>query len=107
MPAVKSFIFQNPLNAAYNEQRMFVVTNYLKTRSFKEVIQLFELGLRDRVSPTIWKNIKKYKTEGLSLILNKDRSGRMRTECTHENINLLQEKLSKFQEYQPESWFEH
>ena len=43
---------------------------------------------------TIWKNVKKYKTEGSSLNLNKDRSGRRRTERLKENINLLQEKLS-------------
>ena len=40
-----------------------------------------------------WKNVKKCKTEGLNLNLNKNRSGRMRTERTQENINLLQEKL--------------
>ena len=42
---------------------------------------------------TFWKNVQKYQTEGSSLNLNKDRSGRRRTECTQENINLLQEKL--------------
>ena len=42
---------------------------------------------------TIWKNVKKYKTEVSSLNLNKDRSDRKRTEPTQENINLLQEKL--------------
>ena len=46
------------------EQRIFVVANYLMTTRFKEVQQLFEQRIRDRVSPTkmtIWKNIKKYK----------------------------------------------
>ena len=42
---------------------------------------------------TIWKNIKKYKTEGSTFHLNKDRSGRRKTERTQENINLIQEKL--------------
>ena len=32
-------------------------------------------------------------TEGSSLNLNKDRSGRRRTERTQKNINLLKEKL--------------
>ena len=66
------------------------------TRSCKEVQQLFEQRFRDRVKPTkmtIWKNVKKYKTEGSSLNLGKSRSGRRRTECTRENINLLQERL--------------
>ena len=48
------------------EQRIFVVTNNLMTRSFKEVQQFFEQRFRDRVLPTkmtIWKNAKKYKIE--------------------------------------------
>ena len=40
---------------------------------------------------TIRKNVNK--TEGSSLISNKDRSGHRRTERTQENINLPQEKL--------------
>ena len=68
------------------------------TRSFKEVQQLFEQRFRGRVSSTkltIWKKKLKYKTERSSLDLNKDRSGRRRTECTYENITLLQEKLTE------------
>ena len=42
---------------------------------------------------TIWKNAKKYKTEGSSLNLNNDTSGCRRTERAQENINHLQEKL--------------
>ena len=42
---------------------------------------------------TIWKNVKKYKTEGSSSNLNKDRSGRRKTEHTQESTNILQEKL--------------
>ena len=54
-----------------SEQRILVVTNYIRTRSFKEVHQLFEQRFRDRISPTemaIWKYVKKYKTEGSSPI---------------------------------------
>ena len=48
----------------------------------------------------IWKNVKKYWTEGLRLNLNKDRLGHRRTERTQENIN-FQEKLIEDLEYQP------
>ena len=77
-----------------SDKRNFVVTNYLRTRSFKEVQQLFQKRLQDRVSlteMTIWKKAKKYKTERLSFSINKDRSGRRSTERTLVNINLLQE----------------
>ena len=50
-----------------------MVTYYLMTGSFKKVLQLFEQHFRKRVSPTkmtIWKSVKKYKTEGSSLDLN-------------------------------------
>ena len=78
------------------KQHIFVVTNYFRIRKFNEVQYLFKQRLRDRVQPTkvtIWKNIEKYKTEGLSINLNKDRSSRKKTERTQEHINLLQEKL--------------
>ena len=39
------------------------------------------------------KNVKKYKTEGSSLNLNKDRAGRRRTESPQENIKLHLEKI--------------
>ena len=44
-----------------SEQRIFVVRNYFRIRSFKEVQQLFEQRFRDTVSPIkiiIWKNAK-------------------------------------------------
>ena len=78
------------------EQRIFVVTNYLKTRSFKNVQQLFEQLFQNRVSPTKMtncKNVKKQKTEGSSYNLIKDRSGRRRIERSQENSNPLQDKL--------------
>ena len=82
------------VNSAINQAR----ANYLRTRNFKEVQQLFEQRFRDRVPPTnmtIWKNVKECKTEGSSLNLNNDRLGRRRTERTQENIN-LQEKLIEY-----------
>ena len=76
-----------------SEQQIFVITNYSRARSFKKVQQLFDKRFRDTVSPllkiNIWKNIKKYKTERLTLNLNKDRSGCRGTEHkpkTQENI---------------------
>ena len=71
-----------------SEQRIF--------RHFNEVQQLFEQRFRDGVSPTIrtiWKNVKKYKTERSTLNLNKNSSGCRRTERTQKSVNLLQEKL--------------
>ena len=41
---------------------------------------------------TIWKMLKSTGLKDQVLSLNKDRSGRMRTERTQENINLLREK---------------
>ena len=79
-----------------NEQRIFVVTNYLKTRRFKEVQQLFEQRFRDGVSPTemtIWKIVKKYKTERLSINLNKDRHVAKQNVHRKRFNYLLQEKL--------------
>ena len=70
-----------------SEQLIFVVTNYLMTRSLKEIPRLFEQRFRDRVSQTkmtIWKIVMKYMTEGSSIYLNKDRSGRKRTEYQTE-----------------------
>ena len=89
-----------------SELRIFVVTNYLRTRSFQEGQQLFEQRFRDRVSPTemtIWRNAKKYKTEGSSLNLNKDRSGNRRTKRSNEKtLIFFRRTLSMIQEYQPE-----
>ena len=88
-----------------NEQRIFVVTNYFKTRSFKEVQQLFEQRIRDRVSPTkmtIWKNVKKYKTKRSSLDPNKVRSGRRRTKIHKKTLIFFKKSLSRIQKYQPE-----
>lgn len=78
------------------EQRIFVVESYLRTGSFKLVQQHFEQRFPERASPTkktIWTNVKKFKTEGTTLNLNKERSGCRRTERTPENINLVREKL--------------
>ena len=79
-----------------SEQQIFVLIDYSRTRSIKEVQQLFARSFRDRVASTefaIRKNVEKYKTEGSCFNLNKYRSGSGKTERTQEYINLLQEKL--------------
>ena len=50
----------------------------------------------------IWENVNKYKTEGSSLNLNKDRLGRWRTESTQETLIFFKKSLSGIQEYQRE-----
>ena len=45
-------IFQNPKMYLSKEQRIFVVTSYLRTGSFKLVQQDFELRFPERASPT-------------------------------------------------------
>ena len=79
-----------------SEQWIFVVANYVRTRSLKDVQQQL---FRDRVASTkitILIFFNKYKSQGSSLNLNKDRLGRRRTERTQKNILLLlQENLIK------------
>ena len=86
-------------------QRIFVVINYLRTRSFNEVQQLFEQRFRDGISPTkitIWKNVEKYNTEGSSLNQNNDNSGRREQNVRTKTLIFFKKSLSKIQEYQPE-----
>ncbi|KAF2358962.1 Protein of unknown function DUF4817 [Trinorchestia longiramus] len=57
------------------EQRIFIVGNFLDSNSIQHVQELFQERFPERNSPskvTIWKNVRKYKTEGTSLNLNKD-----------------------------------
>ena len=78
------------------EQRVFVVTSYLRTGSFKLVQQDFEQRFPKRAlttKKTIWTNVNKFKTEGKTSNLNRERSGCRRTERTRENINRVREKL--------------
>ena len=76
------------------------------TRSLSEVQQLDSLndafGIVSPTEMTTWKNVKKDKTEGSSLNLVKNRSGRSTTECTQENIIFFKKSSSKIQEYQLE-----
>ena len=71
------------------EQRIFVVSKYLETKSYNEIIRAFRVRFPDRVVPyktTIQRNVKKYMEHGTSLNLNKQFSGRRRTARSVENI---------------------
>ena len=78
------------------EQRIFVVTKYHETKSFKVTREAFREAFPDRNPPAksvIWYNVNKYGTEGTSHNLNKGRSGRPRTVRTRDNIDAVQQQL--------------
>ncbi|KAF2346763.1 Protein of unknown function DUF4817 [Trinorchestia longiramus] len=78
------------------EQRIFIVVNFLDSNSIQHVQELFQERFPERNSPsklTIWKNVRKYKTEGTSLNLNKGRSGRKSTERAPENVEIVHQAL--------------
>ncbi|KAF2354742.1 Protein of unknown function DUF4817 [Trinorchestia longiramus] len=78
------------------EQRIFIVVNFLDSISIHHVQKLFQEHFPERNSPskvTIWKNVRKYKTEGTSLNLNKGRSGRKSTERAPENVEIVHQAL--------------
>ncbi|KAF2347713.1 Protein of unknown function DUF4817 [Trinorchestia longiramus] len=78
------------------EQRIFIVVNALDSNSIHHVQELFQECFPERNSPskvTIWKNVRKYKTEGTSLNLNKGRSGRRSTERAPENVEIVHQAL--------------
>ena len=71
------------------DQRVFVITNFIRTGSIKQVQDLFEQHFPDRhppSKPAIWKNVRKYRKDGTCLNLNKGRSGRRKVIRTAENI---------------------
>ena len=64
------------------EQRVFVVTHFIRTQSVREVQNAFRERLPNRNSPmqnTILKNVRKYQNTGASRNRNKGNSGRRRT----------------------------
>ena len=78
------------------EQRFFVVSTYLETKSYNAVREAFVQIFPGRNAPckkTVYKNIQKYKENGTSLNLNKSRSGRRRSVRTAENIGLVRNAL--------------
>ncbi|KAF2344890.1 Protein of unknown function DUF4817 [Trinorchestia longiramus] len=78
------------------EQRIFIVVNFLDSNSIQHVKKLFQECFTRRNSPSIvaiWKNVRKYKTEGTSLNLTKGRSGRKSTERALENVEIVHQAL--------------
>jgi len=79
-----------------DDQRVFVVTKYLETKSFKTVVDAFRLIYPNRNPPTkstIWNNVQKYKNHSTSKNLNKETSGSHRTVRTQNNINQVRTLL--------------
>lgn len=71
------------------DERVFIVTNYAITRSYRQVQNLFRLQFNQLHPPckrTIWKNWRKYRQSGTSLNLNKGNSGRLITTRTQRNV---------------------
>ena len=80
-----------------------LTSNYLKTRSFKEVQQPFEQHFWNRVSLTkitIRKNVKKYKTEGPSLNITKIAQVAEEQNIHRKTLISFKKSLSRIQEYQ-------
>lgn len=79
------------------EQRVFVVTKYLETKSIDAVKTAFRLQFPNRVPPThkaIYDNVAKYKRNGTSKNLNKGNSGRRRFVRSPENIQAVRDLLN-------------
>ncbi|KAF2368500.1 Protein of unknown function DUF4817 [Trinorchestia longiramus] len=80
------------------EQKISIVVNFLGSNSIQHVQELFQERFPERNSPskvTIWKNVRKYKTEGTSLNLDKGRSGRKSTERAPENAEIVEHFFKK------------
>ena len=77
------------------EQRVFVVTNFIRMR---EVQDAFRLKFPDRNPPlrnTILDNVRKYQNTETSLNRNKGNSGRRRTGRSEENLAAVRELLEE------------
>ena len=69
------------------EQRVFVVTKYLETKSYNAVREAFTRQFPQRNAPTkktIYKNVKKYQEKGTSLNLNKERYSHRKPEYQYK-----------------------
>ena len=78
------------------EQRVFIVENYILTRSIQNVHEAFRNTFIGRYVPkksTILNNVRKYHEHGTSSNLNQGRSGRRRTARSAENIELVRDLL--------------
>ena len=80
------------------EQRVVVVTNFIRMKNVREVQDAFRLRFPDRNPPlrnTIVDNVRKYQNTGTSLNRNKGKSGRRRTGRSEENIAAVRELLEE------------
>lgn len=80
------------------EQRVFVVTNFIRTQSVREVQNAFRIRFPNRNPPlrnTILDNVAKYQNTGTSLNRNKGNSGRRRTGRSEGNIAAVRELLEQ------------
>ena len=74
------------------EQRVFIVTNYMRNQSTTGVRNAFQQRFPDRNPPspsTILSNVRKYLNEGTNLNHNKDYSCRRRTIQTVQIIEVV------------------
>ena len=81
-----------------SEQRVFVVTNFIRTQSVPEVQDAFRVAFPDRNPPlrnTILDNVRKYQNTGTSLNRNRGNSGRRRSERTEGNVAAVRELLEQ------------
>ena len=79
-------------------ERSFMVKVYYETRSPTEVQRQFGIHFPNRpvpTKPTILNNVKKYENHGTSLNRNKGNSGRPRTVRTPQNIQTVQNELTR------------
>ena len=80
------------------DQRVFVVTKFLESKSLQETQLAFAEAFPDREPPakkTIWKNVQKSREHGTSLNRNKGHSGRRRTVRTEDTIAAVQRHLQE------------
>ena len=80
------------------EQRVVIVTAYIRTQSIHLTQQEFHEHFPDREIPartTIYYNVRKYNDRGSILNQNENRSGRRRTGRTGANVEAVRERLEE------------
>ena len=80
------------------EQRVFVVSIFLQTNSVADVVQRFQERFPERQAPTgktVRNVVRKFQTHGTVKNLNSGNSGRRKTVCSAENIELVRAALEE------------
>ena len=80
------------------EERVLLVTTYLRTGSLEAARNAFRDRFADREPPTkmtVWRNVQKYRETGTSHNRNKGISGRPKTARTIENIETVHDVLGR------------